>query len=247
MIISDLEPILVLDVKVLNFYVMKEDGRPIMHKTFSEAAMDEALISSFLAAIKAFAGEALPSDRPLQGIDKGDVHIILANFKDLVGAIVIKTSRKEELTEAREVLKKTLKQIRLRFSSVLDSWDGNLTHFRELEPMIEKALQQLQLEPISELLSRSQLIRGADDYFLSITHRQYQLFENFWAQSSSFKFFVEGIGIKEELIKGIIKELLGERINISSLYKKFEIPPPKIITVIRHLLLRGILNVYTSV
>jgi len=233
-------------LKVLNVYIIKDDGRPILNKAFGSSPIDDALISSFLAAIKAFAGEALPSERPLEAIDKGDIHILFANFKDLIGAIVVKTSNKDELHEARTVLQNTLKQIRMRYSSVLEDWNGNLSHFRELEPILEKAIKQLNLEMVEEIPDRQTLIKNAEKFYFATTNRQYKLFDSFWKNSDSFKTFCSKLGVENDKIIEFIRELMGERINLNTIYNKFEILPPKVITIIRHLCLRGILNAYTS-
>jgi hypothetical protein len=119
-------------------YLIYNDGRLIAHQSKSlRPDMDEYVLSGMLKAIQEFVKDSLACEGSLGGLDYGERRIMIELGCHATLALVITG---KETTTLREEMKRTLEKIQGLYAGVIEDWDGEVKHFKDvtkyLQPLI---------------------------------------------------------------------------------------------------------------
>jgi hypothetical protein len=126
------------DKKIRHLYILNKNGLCILQQPFKRKSLaDEDLFGGSLIGIQSLIGEIIQSDKALKVIDHADAKII---FEQSPNAIAIMVSD-EDLYVVHFKLQQLLKEFDLLFGPLMISWNGDLSLFKPLQPIIKKIFE----------------------------------------------------------------------------------------------------------
>lgn len=139
--------------RLYSLYVVYRDGRTLFQKDFQIENMEPNLVTGFLSAVSMFlsdlVGRISDQDQKVQAleredgrlriIDREDVKILLEYGKN----IYVAAFSTDDLDAIRERMRALIKVVELRHDKLLENWLGDLSHFREILPMIDTLFRPL--------------------------------------------------------------------------------------------------------
>ncbi|MFW9831423.1 MAG: hypothetical protein ACFFD8_06580 [Candidatus Thorarchaeota archaeon] len=139
--------------RLYSLYVVYRDGRTILQKDFQIENMEPDLVTGFLSAVSMFLSDLIGrisdeeqkvralerEDGRLRIIDREDVKILLEYGKNIYVAVF----STDDLSAIRERMRDLIAIIELKHEKLLENWLGDLGHFRELLPMVDKLFRPL--------------------------------------------------------------------------------------------------------
>ncbi|MHA1409560.1 MAG: hypothetical protein ACTSQY_04455 [Candidatus Odinarchaeia archaeon] len=225
-----------------DLYIIYRDGRNIYHKNFSESNLDPSIISGFLSALNNFAQEALPSEGALNEIEKGDVKLLFNYGKYLTTVLIAETKDDNTVAYLNSRLKLLTDEIEKKYSEVLKEWGGDLSEFENIDAIISEIFKDVEKlstpPPIEELLNRKEY------YFYSVSENSKDIYDIFYNSSDSFTEFLNVINFQKTTADKIIEKLVSSRLSLVQIKDEFNLDFDSLAKFIRHLALRGIINVY---
>jgi hypothetical protein len=139
--------------QLYSLYVVYRDGRTLFQKDFQIENMEPDLVTGFLSAVSMFLsdlvgrisddGQQLKSlereDGRLRIIDREDVKILLEYGKNIYAAAF----STHDLAAIRQRMRSLITIVELKHETLLENWLGDLSPFREFEPLIDTLFRPL--------------------------------------------------------------------------------------------------------
>jgi hypothetical protein len=130
-------------IKILN--IIYQNGISIAHYQFrkekeddnGKKPLDELLVAGGLASISQVISNIIQSEKHLETVDHGDVKLLFDYGKYLINVLVVD----EVLETLRDKLKKFTKLVEFLYEDHLSRWDGDLTQFSLLDPIVQTTFE----------------------------------------------------------------------------------------------------------
>ncbi|MFX0097814.1 MAG: hypothetical protein ACFE7E_08660 [Candidatus Hodarchaeota archaeon] len=108
-------------------YIVTHDGRNVFSYSFIETATEPTLVAGMLSAISSFVKETTRSRDLLRTIDHGDTTLLVEYGSHIFAALLAD----RETAELRLKLRDLVGGFEEEYSSVLHSWDGDISTFQK--------------------------------------------------------------------------------------------------------------------
>ena len=133
--------------QLYSLYVVYRDGRTLLQKDFQIENMEPNLVTGFLSAVSMFLSDLVGriseegqqlrtlerEDGRLRVIDREDVKILIEYGQN----IYVAAFSTHDLAAIRTRMRMLIKRIELQKGELLQDWLGDLSPFREFQPLIE--------------------------------------------------------------------------------------------------------------
>jgi len=121
-----------------DIFIIYNDGRLIAHQSFEKKSnIDEGSLGGMLTAIQNFINESFldQEDEVLDEIKYGKLKILLVHGKDIYIAVIC--GGDVIPNKFQKDMKRLLTLIEVKYSDVLENWDGNMKDVRDIDELIK--------------------------------------------------------------------------------------------------------------
>ncbi len=139
--------------KLRSIYIFTNEGQGLHYRTFFEekGGVDSQLMSAALSGIVSLVMEATRSEKPLRTIDIETFEIFL-EYGQYVTIATFVGKRIFYKRKIRREQKQLIDNIERRYSHVLSNWDGDLSHFYEMNQLVFDAFDFKLTKDLSKLV-----------------------------------------------------------------------------------------------
>ncbi|MFX1521755.1 MAG: hypothetical protein ACFFCD_17760, partial [Promethearchaeota archaeon] len=140
--------------KLRSIYVFTNEGQGLYYRTFFEekGGIDSQLMSAALSGIVSLVMEATRSEKPLRTIDIESFEIFLEYGQYLTIATFV-GKRIFYKRKIRRGQRKLISNMERKYSRILAQWDGDISHFYELNQMVFDAFDFKLTKDLSKLIA----------------------------------------------------------------------------------------------
>lgn len=228
-----------MNFKLYDFILVHKHGYLITHEGTTEFKVDRNLISGFISALSLFSQEIFEEEHPLRIIDFGKRKIVCETGEYLtIGAIVDRA-----IPSFQQKLKLIIEKVEKSHERVLKTWRGNPDTVEEIVDVFHYYLREYMISPISFLPSRFRLINTPSKYLFTLDSKmRSREIDN---ESIGFRVFLESNQLTNEDFRLLINSLKRDVLNFHELEVIMNLDPNSLISVLRYLIRRGIIQIYS--
>ncbi|MHA1595206.1 MAG: hypothetical protein ACTSXJ_09100 [Candidatus Baldrarchaeia archaeon] len=122
------------DSMIRSLYIIHNDGIPLYTYVDGSTSLSPTLVSGALTGIIELLKEITKTK--VKSISHED-GIIMIEYGKFVNVVVFV---REESQEIRKKMANLVREIETRYKEILENWDGNLNHFKDLENVVREVI-----------------------------------------------------------------------------------------------------------